>query len=87
MPNDVKIINAYIANDTCIKLSIDEGISTQSHYYGFYYTKKDVPLAAGIEDKRLQEDGNGYRIQEPDNEDCYYTEKIIDNFYFYEAHY
>jgi len=30
---------------------------------------------------------NGYKKQEEGNEDWYYTEKITDNFYFYEAHY
>lgn len=87
LPKEIKIINAYIASESCIEFGIDEGESNRSHYYGFYYTLLDKPLAAGIEDKRLEEDGNGYRIQEPGNEDWYYTEKIIDNFYFYEDHY
>ena len=88
LPKDIKICGIYKSDQNdYIDFAVDEGFTSSSHYYGFYYSPKDVPLAAGFEDKRLQEDGNGYRIQEPDNEDWYYTEKIIDNFYFYEDHY
>ncbi len=87
MPKGIKIVHAYNANKSCIEFGIDEGKTTSSHYYGFYYTPLNKPLAAGIEDKRLKEDGEGYRIQESGKKDWYYTEKIVDNFYFYEDHY
>ena len=87
LPKDIKIVHAYNSNNSCVEFGIDEGETTSSHYYGFYYTPLDKPLAAGMEDKRLEEYGKGYKIQVPGNEDWYYTEKIVDNFYFYEDHY
>jgi len=88
LPEGLKIYNIYKSNQTdCINFSVDEGTTSSSHYYGFYYTPKDVASIIGYESENLKEYGNGYRIQEEGNEDWYYTEKIVDNFYFYEEHY
>ena len=87
LPKGIKILDVYKTSKNSIEFDVGEGFISSSHYYGFYYTSKDVPLAAGIEDKRLKKGGNGYRIQEEGKEDWYYTEKIVDNFYFYEEHY
>ena len=56
----------------------------------FYYTEDDLPKAiwCGVkycDDSLLVEDGDGYSTDYQHN--YYYTEKIRDNFYYYEAHF
>jgi hypothetical protein len=88
LPNDIKISNVYKSDARkYIDFSVDEGFTSSSHYYGFYYSFINEPItimAISGEKEFFQE---GYRIQESGNEDWYYTEKIIDNYYYYEAHY
>ena len=65
-----------------------KGIAPSSQDYGFYYTEDDLPKAiwCGVkycDDSLLVEDGNGYSTDYQHN--YYYTEKIRDNFYYYEA--
>ena len=67
-----------------------KGIAPSSQDYGFYYTEDDLPKAiwCGVkycDDSLLVEDGNGYSTDYQHN--YYYTEKIRDNFYYYEAHF
>ena len=64
-----------------------KGIAPASVYYGFYYSPQNKPITIMAVSGEKEEFENGYRIQDPGNEDWYYTEKITDNFYFYEAHY
>ena len=67
-----------------------KGIAPSSQEYGFYYTEDDLPKAiwCGVkycDDSLLVEDGKGYSTNYQHN--YYYTEKIRDNFYYYEAHF
>jgi len=67
-----------------------KGIVPSSQYYGFYYTEDDLPKAiwCGVkycDDSLLIEDGSGYSTDFHHN--YYYTERIRDNFYYYEAHF
>ncbi len=67
-----------------------KGIAPSSQDYGFYYTEDDLPKAiwCGVkycDDSLLIEDGDGYSTDYQHN--YYYTEKIRDNFYYYEAHF
>ena len=67
-----------------------KGIAPSSQDYGFYYTEDDLPKAiwCGVkycDDSLLIEDGEGYSTDYQYN--YYYTEKIRDNFYYYEAHF
>ena len=67
-----------------------KGIAPSSQDYGFYYTEDDLPKAiwCGVkycDESLLVEDGDGYSTDFQHN--YYYTEKIRDNFYYYEAHF
>ena len=65
----------------------NDTVLTSFKYYGFYYSfdgkykELDLPSAKN----KLKKDGNGYYYQNGD--DSLYTEKIIDNFYFYKMMY
>ena len=66
------------------------GIAPSSQDYGFYYTEDDLPKAIWCgtkycDESLLVEDGDGYSTDFQHN--YYYTEKIRDNFYYYEAHF
>ena len=66
------------------------GIVPSSQDYGFYYTEDNFPKAiwCGVkycEDSLLVEDRAGYSTDFQHN--YYYTEKIRDNFYYYEVHF
>ncbi|MBQ2941987.1 MAG: hypothetical protein IJD97_07125 [Clostridia bacterium] len=84
-----------IENVTVLEQGIDfyyggKGIAPSSQEYGFYYTEDDLPKAiwCGVkycDESLLVEDGNGYSADFQHN--YYYTEKIRDNFYYYEAHF
>ena len=67
-----------------------KGIAPSSQDYGFYYTEDDLPKAIWCgtkycDESLLVEDGDGYSTDFQHN--YYYTEKIRDNFYYYEAHF
>ena len=69
-----------------------KGMGSETSYYGFYYTQDDVPkgIFAGTkycESEQLTADGIGYSHNEYNGDNRYYTEKIRDKFYYYEAHY
>lgn len=66
-----------------------KGISVSGAEYGFYYTEDNLPKVSFLpyvlfdEDDLVPKD-NGYCF---DKYDYYYTEKIRDNFYYYESHF
>lgn len=88
MPKNIKICGVYKSEqNNYIDFSVDEGFTSSSHYYGFYYSpENEVKFIMGVPGE-IYEFENGYKKCEQGNEDWYYTEKIVDNFYFYEAHY
>lgn len=61
------------------------GIAPASIYYGFYYHSVDEPVGYDGEIIPLKKDGKGWSWQEPDGDNRYYTEKIFDNWYYYEV--
>ena len=69
-----------------------KGFGPATSYFGFYYTPNDKPrnvwsgtLFSDIED--LTPDGDGFYIKENDGDNLYYTEKLADFFYRYEAYF
>ena len=68
------------------------GIVPASSYYGFYYSPGDIPLAVdATQTKNLRPDGNGFGWQEKwersDGDNSYYTERIMECWYYYESHF
>lgn len=67
------------------------GFVPSTSYYGFYYSPDDLPLycwdGIGYYTESLKPDGKGFSIKYSDDDNSYYTEKIRDNFYYYEAHF
>ena len=69
------------------------GIGSATSYYGFYYSPDDLPKDAwcgssfGRTSDELNPEGKGFAIKYSNDDNCYYTEKIRDNFYYYEAHF
>ena len=65
------------------------GLGSATSYYGFYYSPDGLPKCRSefgrIE--LLEPDGNGFSIKYYEGDNRYYTEKIRDNFYYYEAHF
>ncbi len=65
-----------------------KGNAVSGTYYGFYYTEDDLPKVSFLyvlfTEKDLIPKDNGFCF---DKYDYYYTEKIRDNFYYYELHY
>ena len=62
------------------------GIAPAGFERGFYYTADNTPACGVIWiDEELSQDGQGYSWKESDGDNSYYTEKICDNFFYYEA--
>lgn len=69
-----------------------KGLGSATSYYGFYYTSDGMPKnywcgASFGSLEQLKPDGEGFSIKFSNDDNCYYTEKIIDNFFYYEAHF
>ena len=64
------------------------GLVPSSSYYGFYYSPDDIPLAVDVTlTDNLGPRGNGFGWEEPGGDNRYYTERIMENWYYYESHY
>ena len=63
------------------------GIGSSTSYYGFYYSEKDNLTATWCCGGNVVQEGKGWSWEEPDGDNSYYTEKIRDHFYYYEAHF
>ena len=64
------------------------GFGSGTSYVGFYYSPDDNMSAvwcAPPSDSSLIPSGDGFRWQEPNGDNQYYTEHICGNFYYYEA--
>lgn len=86
--NAIKSIAPYSIMDN--ELYIDFycygfGIAPSSTYYGFYYSSNDEPIGFQAAQIELEPDGKGWVWQQPNGDNRYYTEKISDNWYYYEA--
>ncbi|MBR4331536.1 MAG: hypothetical protein IKP72_02555 [Clostridia bacterium] len=64
------------------------GIVPASSYYGFYYSPQDAPLAVdATQTENLSPVQGGYGWRETKGDNSYYTERIMENWYYYESHY
>ena len=68
------------------------GFGSATSYYGFYYSfdgsPKDYWCGTSFgSPEQLKPDGEGFSIKKSNDDNRYYTEKIMDNFYYYEAHF
>ncbi len=68
-----------------------KGIGAATSYYGFYFSEDNaIDVKENIEYPKgeiLKQDGRGYSWDEPDGDNRFYVEKIIDGFFYYESHY
>ena len=61
------------------------GLAPSSTYIGFYYSENDEPIPFQGVLQQLTESGSGWAWQEPESDNHGYTEKIMDNWYYFEA--
>ena len=84
------IQSVYIYDDYIDFSCGGSGFGPSTHYYGFFYSADDNLLAwnGGMcSPNELYENGQGYTYQQTNGDDMYYVEKIVDHFFYYEAHY
>ena len=64
------------------------GFGSATSYYGFYYSPADRPLSveAAPEEAALGA-VNGFEWHEENGDNSYRTERITENFFYYESHY
>jgi len=67
------------------------GFGSATNYYGFYYSPSNKPLVVWCghisENNSLLPDGKGYSLKKPNDDNWYYTERIRENFFYYESHF
>jgi hypothetical protein len=64
-----------------------EGFGSAASYYGFYYTADNRPVGCDEMDHELIQDPKGWSWMQDNSDNTYYTERIIDNWFYYEEHY
>ena len=80
-----KLESVYVYRDRLQFNCGGRGIIPASINYGFVYAESDGFI--GIGTQGVTEKGNGWLWREENGDNRYYTEKIIDYFYYYEARY
>lgn len=60
----------------------NEKMLSETHS-GFYYSPDDIPMNRNLSNFDLQQDESGWHYQENEQSDYYYTEQIIDGWFFY----
>ena len=67
------------------------GFGSATSYCGFYYSPSDKPLVVWCgrvsDDNGFSTKGKGYSIEYPNDDNWYYTERIRENFFYYESHF
>ncbi|MBQ7455279.1 MAG: hypothetical protein IJS53_02445 [Clostridia bacterium] len=70
------------------------GFGPATSYYGFYYSPGDLPLTVNVDvtqTENLVPDGDGFlwmeRWADPGGDNVYYTERIMERWYYFESHY
>lgn len=64
------------------------GMGGNTRYCGFYYAPSDAPSGLDfISASALVPEGSGWRYLEEGGDNTYYTERICEGFYYYEAAY
>ena len=62
-----------------------KGLVPSSTYIGFNYSENDEPIPFQGVMQELVESGRGWVWQQPESDNHGYTEKIMDNWYYFEA--
>ena len=82
-------IKSIDVNETYVDFSCGgAGIGSGTSYVGFYYSPNDdmtVVWCAPFSTNSLIPSGNGFKWQEQNGDNQYYTEHICGHFYYYEA--
>ena len=63
------------------------GLGSSTAYYGFYYSREDDLDRIWCAGTPLVPSGDGFLYEQPDGDNRYYTERIVDHFFYYEAAY
>ena len=83
--------SVYSENDVLDVYCGGSGFGPSTNYYGFYYSPSNEPLKVWcghvVGDERFLPEGKGYSIKNQNDDNWYYTEKIRDNFFYYESHF
>ena len=83
------IVKDIDADETVVEFSCGgAGVGSGTSYVGFYYSSNNDMTAvwcAPSSASQLKPSGDGYEWQESGGDNRYYTQKICDNFYYYEA--
>ncbi len=81
----------YYENDALDVYCGGSGFGSSTNYYGFYYSPYDKPLIVWCGhvsiDTELISEGKGYSWKSSDDDNWYYTERIRENFFYYESHF
>lgn len=64
-----------------------EGFGSATSYYGFYYTSDNRPAGCDGMNYELLQNPKGWSWTQDNSDNTYYTERIIDNWFYYEEHY
>ena len=64
-----------------------QGFGPSTHYCGFYYSASDdiAGIWCASPPEEIEADQSGWSYQQKDGDNTYYTEKIADHFFYYEA--
>ena len=84
--SEVKMIDC-IERDGLLLCTFSMCLASKNFDYGFYYVSEDKPVFFGDLSAELMENGNGYSYEKKASygvKFTYYTEKIEDNFYYFE---
>ena len=83
----IKEINVQKESEYINFLCFGYGIGSGTVYYGFYYSYDNKVHNVFSDKIELISDGIGYSYKQLDGDNTYYTEKITNNLYYYEAHF
>lgn len=76
---------SYYPNSGMVEFLVStEGLASSSKYYGFYYSPQNIPMCYQEQNVELLENETGWQWSEPNGDNQYYTEKIADNWYWFE---
>ena len=84
--SDVKLFDTMRKEDLLI-CCFDFCVPGRNYDYGIYYVSEDKPIYLGDPAINLIENGNGFSYEQKASygtKFTFYTEKITDNFYYYE---
>ena len=62
--------------------------SYSGFYYGFYYSPMDIPLVVDVtKTENLSSMDGGWGCKEPNGDKSYYTERIMECWYYFESYF